>query len=107
MDFFAKGNITESNSLMTYPSKSELIGSSTWNYEKNMNWHNRFISYYTDFGWNWEINEHHSVGVTYTLNSLIKGSRSNNEQDEKVWQEGLLTDNVHTSLCWRDWQMEV
>ena len=97
MDFFAKGNITESNSLMTYPSKSELIGSSTWNYEKNMNWHNRFISYYTDFGWNWEINEHHSVGVTYTLNSLIKGSRSNNEQDEKVWQEGLLTDNVHTS----------
>ena len=97
MDFFAKGNITESNSLMTYPSKSELIGSSTWNYENNMNWHNRFISYYTDFGWNWEINEHHSVGVTYTLNSLIKGSRSNNEQDEKVWQEGLLTDNVHTS----------
>ena len=97
MDFFAKGNITESNSLMTYPRKSELIGSSTWNYEKNMNWHNRFISYYTDFGWNWEINEHHSVGVTYTLNSLIKGSRSNNEQDEKVWQEGLLTDNVHTS----------
>ena len=97
MDFFAKGNITESNSLMTYPSKSELIGSSTWNYEKNMNWHNRFISYYTDFGWNWEINEHHSVGVTYTLNSLINGSRSNNEQDEKVWQEGLLTDNVHTS----------
>ena len=87
MDFFAKGNITESNSLMTYPGKSELIGSSTWNYEKNMNWHNRFISYYTDFGWNWEINEHHSVGVTYTLNSLIKGSRSNNEQDEKVWQE--------------------
>ena len=97
MDFFAKGNITESNSLMTYPSKSELIGSSTWNYEKNMNWHNRFISYYTDFGWNWEINEHHSVGVTYTLNSLINGSRSNNEQDEKVWQDGLLTDNVHTS----------
>ena len=97
MDFFAKGNITESNSLMTYPDKSELIGSSTWNYENNMNWHNRFISYYTDFGWNWEINEHHSVGVTYTLNSLIKGSRSNNEQDEKVWQEGLLTDNVHTS----------
>ena len=97
MDFFAKGNITESNSLMTYPSKSELIGSSTWNYENNMNWHNRFIYYYTDFGWNWEINEHHSVGVTYTLNSLIKGSRSNNEQDEKVWQEGLLTDNVHTS----------
>lgn len=97
MDFFAKGNLTESNSLMTYPDKSELIGSSTWNYEKNMNWHNRFISYYTDFGWNWEINEHHSVGVTYTLNSLIKGSRSNNDQDEKVWQEGLLTDNVHTS----------
>ena len=97
MDFFAKGNITESNSLMTYPGKSELIGSSTWNYENNMNWHNRFIYYYTDFGWNWEINEHHSVGVTYTLNSLIKGSRSNNEQDEKVWQEGLLTDNVHTS----------
>lgn len=97
MDFFAKGNITESNSLMTYPGKSELRGSSTWNYEKNMNWHNRFISYYTDFGWNWEINEHHSVGVTYTLNSLIKGSHSNNDQDQKVWQDGLLTDNIHTS----------
>ena len=97
MDFFAKGNITESNSLMTYPGKSELIASSTWNYESNMNWHNRFIYYYTDFGWNWEINEHHSVGVTYTLNSYINGSRSNSEQDEIVWQDGQLIDNVHTS----------
>ena len=97
MDFFAKGNITESNSLMTYPAQTELIASSTWNYERNMNWHNRNIYYYADFGWNWEINEHHSVGVTYTLNSYINGSRSNSEQDEIVWQDGQLIDNVHTS----------
>ena len=97
MDFFAKGNITESNSLMTYPAQTELIASSTWNYESNMNWHNRNIYYYADFGWNWEINEHHSVGVTYTLNSYINGSRSNSEQDEIVWQDGQLIDNVHTS----------
>ena len=97
MDFFAKGNLTENNSLMTYPAQTELIASSTWNYERDMNWHNRYIYYYADFGWNWEINEHHSVGVTYTLNSYINGSRSNSEQDETVWQDGQLIDNVHTS----------
>ena len=102
MDFFAKGVVTEDNSLMTYPAKTELKTSSTWNYEKDMKWHNRNRYYHIDFGWNWDISDKHSVGITYSLNSYLNGSRSNIEQGEKVSQNGILKDDVQTSTV-TDW----
>ena len=97
MDFFAKGNITENNYLMFYPSKTELAVASTWEYERYFKSHSRNSFYYADFGWNWEISEKHSMGITYTLNGIISGNRGISEQDEKVYQDEILIDDVHTT----------
>ena len=97
MDFFAKGNIAENNNLMFYPSKTELSVSSQWVYERYFKRNSRNRNFNTDLGWNWEISDNHSVGVTYTASSFLKGSRGETNQDEKVWQDGVLVDDVHTT----------
>lgn len=97
MDFWFKVNLTENNSLMTYPSETELVASSIWNYENRMRWHSRSIYYVADIGWNWEINEHHSFGLTFTARNLIGNNISRIEQDEHVWKDGMFYDDGHTS----------
>ena len=91
MDFFIKGYLTENNELMDYTSQTELKTSSVWTYDSRMHWHNHNIYYFADLGWNWEISEHHSVGLTYTA---FWGKI---EQDERVWQDEKLFDEGHTS----------
>lgn len=102
MDFFAKGYLTESNYLMEYPAQIELITSSTWNYDNHMKWHSRQTYYVADFGWNWEINEHHSLGLTYTANNMFGSNKSKIEQDERVWQDGILVNDGHTTTIEKD-----
>jgi hypothetical protein len=97
MDFFVKGYLTENNELMDYTSQTELKTSSVWTYDSRMHWHNHNIYYFADLGWNWEINDHHSVGLTYTAFSRIGSNWGNIEQDERVWQDGKLFDEGHTS----------
>lgn len=102
MDFFGKGYLRESNSLMEYPAQIELITSSTWNYDNHMKWHTRHIYYVADLGWNWEINEHHSIGLTYTANNKFGSNRAKIETDERVWQDGILVDDGHTTTIEKD-----
>ena len=52
MDFFAKGNLRQRQSIMFYPDKTELITSCIWNYDKNLDWHTSYYSWYADLGWN-------------------------------------------------------
>ena len=102
MDFFGKGYLAESNSLMEYPAKTELVASSTWNYDNHMKWHGRHTYYVADLGWNWEINEHHSLGLTYTANNMFGSNKSKIEQDERVWQDGILVNDGHTTTIEKD-----
>ena len=97
MDFFVKGYLTENNELMDYTSQTELVSSSIWTYDSHMHWHNHNIYYFADLGWNWEISEHHSVGLIYTAFSPIGSNWGKIEQDERVWQDGKLFDEGHTS----------
>ena len=97
MDFFVKGYLTENNELMNYTSQTELVSASIWTYDSRMHWHNHNIYYFADLGWNWEISEHHSVGLTYTAFSPIGSNWGKIEQDERVWQDGKLFDEGHTS----------
>lgn len=96
MDFFVKGNMKGRHSIMTYPCKTELITTSTWNYDENMDWHTYSRTWYLDLGWNWEISNNHSVGVTYTPNNIFKHDNKI-EFDEKVQQNGKLVDDIHNS----------
>ena len=96
MDFFAKGYLTENNSLTTNDGQEQLVASNTWDYKINNRTHTRQIYYFADFGWNWEINEHHSLGFTYTPSNLIGNNKQHSEQDEQVWRDGIIIDEGHT-----------
>ena len=53
--------------------------------------------YFADLGWNWEINDHHSVGFTYTANDYIGNRKYINSSDEQTWQDGIMVDSGHST----------
>ena len=63
MDFFARGFLTSNTFL------------------------NRYNYYFADLGWNWEISEKHSLGLTYTANNYITDATRSIETDEEVWRD--------------------
>ena len=67
MDFFARGYFTDNNSLITATSNDQLQASSLWDYEKSAEWLSRVKYYFADLGWNWEINDHHSMQTTISV----------------------------------------
>ena len=101
MDFFARVFLADNNSLITATANDQLQASSTWDYEKSAERLTRLKYYYADLGWNWEINDHHSLGLTYTANNYIGDFETRRASDEQVWQDGKLVDrghNVNTTL---------
>ena len=96
MDFFARGYLTDNNQLITYTANDQLKASSTWDYEKSAERRIQVKYYFADLGWNWEINDHHSLGVTYTANIYIGDFKTLRTSDEQVWQDGKLVDGGHS-----------
>ena len=81
MDFFARGFLTSNNQYIT---------ATAANY------------YFADLGWNWEISEKHSLGLTYTANNYITDATGSQETDEEVWRDSHFheaeTNKTVTSL---------
>ena len=96
MDFFARGYLTDNNQLITYTANDQLQASSTWDYKKSAERLVRVKYYFADLGWNWEINEHHSLGLTYTANNYIGDFKTLRTSDDQVWQDGKLVDGGHS-----------
>ena len=95
MDFFTRGYLTDNNQLITYTANDQLQASSTWDYKKSAERLVRVKYYFADLGWNWEINEHHSLGLTYTANNYIGDFKTLRTSDDQVWQDGKLVDGGH------------
>jgi hypothetical protein len=96
MDFFARGYLTDSHFVKDATAEDQLQASSLWDYKKDASWHVRMKYYFADLGWNWEINDRHSVGVTYTAFSYIDNRLTRSEMDEKTWRDGVLVDSGHS-----------
>ena len=96
MDFFARGYLTDNNQLITYTANDQLQASSTWDYKKSAERLVRVKYFFADLGWNWEINEHHSLGLTYTANNYIGDFKTLRTSDDQVWQDGKLVDGGHS-----------
>ena len=96
MDFFARGYLTQNNTRIDATSQDQLQASSTWDYLKEASWLFKVKYYFADLGWNWEINDRHSVGVTYTAFNYLGNSLTRREMDEKTWQDGILVDGGHS-----------
>ena len=87
MDFFARGYLTSNNQYITATAADQLQASSTWDFKKDATYLNRYNYYFADLGWNWEISEKHSLGLTYTANNFISDATSSIETDEEVWRD--------------------
>lgn len=87
MDFFARGHLTSNNQYITATAADQLQASSTWDFKKDATYLNRYNYYFADLGWNWEISEKHSLGLTYTANNYITDATRSIETDEEVWRD--------------------
>ena len=102
MDFFARGFLTSNNLVVNATANDQLQASSTWDFKKENTFLNRYNYYFADLGWNWEISEKHSLGLTYTANNYITDATGSQETDEEVWRDSHFheaeTNKTVTSL---------
>ena len=102
MDFFARGFLTSNNLVVNATANDQLQASSTWDFQKETTFLNRYNYYFVDLGWNWEISEKHSLGLTYTANNYITDATRSIETDEEVWRDSQFkeaeTNKTVTSL---------
>lgn len=96
MDFFVRGYLTDQNSRIDATANDQLQASSVWDYHKEASWLFKMKYYFADLGWNWEINDNHSIGLTYTAFNYIDNSTTLREMDEQTWQDGMLVDGGHS-----------
>ena len=98
MDFFVRGYLTDNNTRTTSTTDVQLQASSIWNYLKDKEYSYHMKYYFADLGWNWEINDHHSVGFTYTANNYIGNRKYINSSDEQTWQDGIMVGRGHSTI---------
>ena len=102
MDFFARGFLTSNNQVINATANDQLQASSTWDFQKEATFLNRYNYYFADLGWNWEISEKHSLGLTYTANNYITDATGSIETEEEVWRDSQFheaeTNKTVTSL---------
>ena len=96
MDFFGGVYFNHLNQLINATANDQLQSSSTWNYQREAEWLYHFNYFFGDLGWNWDINEHHSVGVHYTPFSYLGNKPDCRSNDEKTWRNGELVDGGHS-----------
>ena len=97
MDFFVRESLRRGTSYFYNGGKEELITSNTWNYERVRRAYSQFRFNSTDIGWNWDIGEKHSLGLTYTFDTHIGNVRTTDEEDERVWRDSELIEDGHTT----------
>ena len=97
MDFFVRESLRKGTNYFYNGGKEELITSNTWNYERVRRAYSQFRFNSTDIGWNWDISEKHSLGLTYTFDTNIGNVRTTDEEDERVWRDSDLIEDGHTT----------
>lgn len=93
MDFFASGYLTHNNQLYTSTSDDQLQASSVWDYHRKGKWLYHFNYFFGDLGWNWDISEHHSIGLRYTPFSYLGNKPDLRSFEETTWQDGTFLES--------------
>ena len=92
MDFFVRGQLADGFSLFTNKSRETLGASSTWTYHSDYESRKHATYYVADIGWDWDINNNHSVGFTYTRQHNFNNASQKQLQDTKAWRDNELWD---------------
>ena len=93
MDFFASGYLTHNNQLYNSTSEDQLQASSVWDYHRKGEWLYHVNYFFGDLGWNWDISEHHSIGMRYTLFSYLGNKPDLRSFEETTWQDGTVLES--------------
>ena len=97
MDFFVRGYLTDNNTQTVKTTDEQLQASSIWNHRKEEEYKYHMKYYFADLGWNWEINDHHSIGFTYTANNYIGDRKYICANDMQTMQDGMMVDEGHST----------
>ena len=97
MDFFARSYLTDNNTQTVKTTDEQLQASSIWNHRKEEEYKYHMKYYFADLGWNWEINDHHSIGFTYTANNYIGDRKYICANDMQTMQDGMMVDEGHST----------
>ena len=95
MDFFTRGIVFDFTNYSTSTNNVRMITSNTWEYNSSSLNRTHCSNYYADLGWNWLINDKHSVGITYTAMNFIGKLKDKTEGDQFVTKDGELVDEFH------------
>ena len=97
MDFFVRGYLTDNNTQTVKTTDEQLQASSIWNHRKEEEYKYHMKYYFADLGWNWEINDYHSIGFTYTANNYIGDRKYICANDMQTMQDGMMVDEGHST----------
>ena len=95
MDFFTRGIVFDFTNYSTSTNNVRMMTSNTWEYNSSSLNRTHCSNYYADLGWNWQINDKHSVGITYTAMNFIGNLKDKTEGDQFVTKDGELVDEFH------------
>ena len=95
MDFFTRGIVFDFTNYSTSTNNVRMMTSNTWEYNSSSLNRTHCSNYYADLGWNWLINDKHSVGITYTAMNFIGNLKDKTEGDQFVTKDGELVDEFH------------
>ncbi len=101
MDFFAKGFFTQSNTLVEATSSDYLKASSVWNFPHKSQWETSNNYYFADLGYNWDIDDNNSVGITYTAFNYIGDGKNKSSSDEDAWRDNTFVEHLESSSLTR------
>ena len=93
MDFFVSGYLTHNNQLYNSTSEDQLQASSVWDYHRKGEWLYHVNYFFGDLGWNWDIREHHSIGMRYTPFSYLGNKPDRRSFEETTWQDGTVLES--------------
>lgn len=96
MDFFIKGFFTQSNTLIDATASDCLQASSTWNYQHHNQWKASNNYYFADLGYNWDINDNNSIGITYTAFNYINDGKSEISSSEDTWRDDAFLEHLES-----------
>ena len=97
MDFFVRGYLTDNNTQTVKTTDEQLLALSIWNHRKEEEYKYHMKYYFADLGWNWEINDHHTIGFTYTANNYIGDRKYICANDMQTMQDGMMVDEGHST----------
>ena len=96
LDIFGSGYATRSTFFGNSTADDKLVASSVWETHTQKH-HNRKSNYfYGTLGFNYDFNEHHSIGLRYDANTLFGQQNNQVLSDVVVKKDGEFLEEMHT-----------